>query len=112
MYLTRDSVLQTLRFAAESCARGSEIVFDFAVPDEALGEAERALRMTRAARVATIGEPWISYFDADVFAGALAAMGFSEAPSFGASEANERYFSGRTDALRFRGSARIMTARV
>jgi methyltransferase (TIGR00027 family) len=112
MYLTRDSVMQTLRFVAESCARGSEIVFDFSLPDKALGEAERALRTTRAERVAAIGEPWISYFDAEVLAGELAAMGFSEATSFGANEANERYFSGRTDTLRFCGSARIMTARV
>jgi methyltransferase (TIGR00027 family) len=112
MYLTRDSVMQTLRFVAGSCARGSEIVFDFSLPDEALGEAERALRTVRAKRVANIGEPWISQFDPDALAGELAAMGFSNASSFGAAEANERYFSGRTDTLRFRGSARIMTARV
>jgi O-methyltransferase involved in polyketide biosynthesis len=112
MYLTRDAVLQTLRFVAASCARASRIVFDFSLPDEALGEAERKARAARAARVAAIGEPWISHFDPEALAEALDAMGYSEAASFGAAEANARYFRGRTDRLSFRGSARIMTARV
>lgn len=112
MYLTRDAVMQTLRFVASSCARGSEIVFDYSLPDEALGEKERLARAKRAQRVAKIGEPWISYFDSAALVKDLTAMGFSQVTHFGAKEANERYFSGRTDGLGFRGSGRIMTARV
>ena len=112
MYLTRDAVMQTLRFVAGSCARGSEIVFDFSLPDEALGEAARTLRAQRAERVARIGEPWISYFDPASLAKDLTAMGFSQASSFGSNEANERYFANRTDGFSVRGSGRIMTARV
>ena len=112
MYLTHDAVMQTLRFVASSCARGSQIVFDFSVPDEALSELERMRRTKSAERVARIGEPWISHFDPAVLAKELTAMGFSEASSFGAIEANERYFANRTDSFRFRGSARLMTARV
>jgi methyltransferase (TIGR00027 family) len=112
MYLTEEAVMQTLRFVASSCAPGSEIVFDFSLPDHALTAAERTSRAARAKRVAAIGEPWISYFDAAALEDELDAMGFSEASSFGAAEANARYFRNRTDAFRFRGSARIMTARV
>ena len=112
MYLTRDAVTQTLRFVAESCARGSEMVFDFSLPDTALGEAERIARAKRAANVAKIGEPWISYFDPASLIKELTAMGFSTAHHFGANEANERYFSNRSDRFTLRGSARIMTARV
>lgn len=112
MYLTRDAVMQTLRFVAESCARGSEIVFDFSVPDEALGMMERLAREKRAQRVAGIGEPWISHFDPALLVKELTAMGYSRVNHFGADEANERYFANRADGFGFRGSARIMTALV
>jgi methyltransferase (TIGR00027 family) len=110
MYLTRDAVMQTLRFVAGSCAHGSEIVFDFALPDETLGEAERNARARRARRVAKLGEPWISQFDPASLARELTAMGFAHASSFGANEANKRYFSDRPDDFNMRGSGRIMTA--
>lgn len=112
MYLTREAVMQTLRFVAESCARGSEIVFDFSLPEQMLGEAERASRRKRAGHVASLGEPWISHFDPAALAAELSATGFSNVSHFGATEANARYFADRTDGFRFRGSARIMTARV
>lgn len=112
MYLTRDAVMHTLRFVADSCAPGSEIVFDFSLPEQALSTAERTGRAARAERVAAIGEPWISHFDPAALAEELDAMGYTEATSFGSAEANARYFRGRTDGFRFRGSARIMTARV
>jgi methyltransferase (TIGR00027 family) len=112
MYLTEDAVMQTLRFVAQSCARGTEIVFDFALPDEALGEAERTARAKWAQRVAQIGEPWISHFDPISLARQLTDTGFSEAGSLGATEANARYFADRTDGFRLRGSGRIMSARV
>ncbi len=111
-YLSRDAVMETLRFVAGSCAPGSEIVFDFSLPDEALSEVERLSRTKRTEFVAKLGEPWISHFDPASLEKALTAMGFSEANSVGATEANERYFADRTDTFRFRGSARIMTARI
>ncbi len=112
MYLTREAVMQTLGFVANACAPGSEIVFDFSLPDEALGTTERLARQKRAERVARIGEPWISYFDPPALVNDLTAMGYSQATHFGASEANTRYFANRSDGFGFRGAARIMTARV
>ena len=112
MYLTRDAVMQTLRFVAQSCAKESEIVFDFAPPDEALGDGERAFRDRRAQRVAAIGEPWITSFDPDRLAKELADIGFSHVSSIGAAEANRLYFANRADRFAFRGSTRILTARL
>ena len=112
MYLTRDAVMQSLRFVAQSCARGSEIVFDFSLPDALLGEAERLARARRAEYVAGIGEPWISTFDPATLIGDLTALGFTQVQHMGAPEANERYFANRSDNFGWRGSARIMTARV
>jgi methyltransferase (TIGR00027 family) len=112
MYLTRAAVVQTLQFVAAACARGTEIVFDFSVPDAALAAGERTARTRLAQYVAGIGEPWLSHFDPDEFARELGALGFAQADHFGSDEANRRYFAGRTDGLHVRGSARMMTARV
>ena len=112
IYLTRDAAMQTLRFEAKSCARGSEIVFDFSVPDEALSELERDSRAKHANSVAKVGEPWISHFDPAALAGELTALGYSHAESLGSTELNARYFAGRADGFRLYGSGRIMTARV
>ena len=112
VYLTRDAVMQTLRFVAESCARGSEIVFDFGVPDAALDELERKRRAEQARGVAAVGEPWISYFDPQALAEDMRAMGYSDAMSSGTKELNARYFALRTDGFGLYGSGRIMSARV
>ena len=112
IYLTRPAVMDTLGFVSKSCARGSEIVFDFAPPPESLDEAERRSHEAAAARVARIGEPWISYFDPDVLSSEMRAMGYSQTRVLAAAEANDLYFKGRDDGFRVRGPGRIMAARV
>jgi methyltransferase (TIGR00027 family) len=110
IYLTKEAVAETLRFVGRSCAGGSQIVFDFAVPDDLLSETERSRREKRARTVSAAGEPWISHFDPGTLAADLLGMGFNQAASFGADDANERYFTGRTDGFRVVGSGRIMQA--
>lgn len=110
IYLTRDAVFETLRFVTASCASGSRIVFDFALPDEQLDDRELSARTSRAALVSKAGEPWISYFDADALTGDLLGMGFARASTIGPNEANERYFTGRSDGLQVTGSGRMMLA--
>lgn len=104
--------METLGFVAKSCARGSEIVFDFAPPPESLETLERRAHEAAAARVASIGEPWISYFDPDELAAQMRSMGYSQTRVLAAAEANELYFKGRADGFRVRGSGRLMAARV
>ncbi len=112
IYLTRPAVMDTLAFFAGSCARGSEIVFDFAPPLESLDALERRAHEAMAARVASIGEPWISYFDPDELSARMRAMGYSRTRVLAADEANHLYFKGRGDGFQVRGSGRIMAARV
>jgi hypothetical protein len=50
-------VRDTLKFVA-SLPRGTEIVFDYAIPPAALGERDRARHDEAARLVATRGEPW------------------------------------------------------
>ncbi len=111
VYLTKAAVMETLKFVA-ALSPGSEIVFDYGVPSSALGEKDRLGREARGRHVASIGEPWLTYFDPVSLAGDLRRMGFRLVEDFGPKEANERYFKGRTDGLYIRGSGRLMTARV
>ncbi len=111
IYLTADAVRETSRFAA-SCAKGSGLVFDFAPPAAELGEQERSAVTARAAQLAKIGEPWLSYFSPGPLADELRALGFSSAESTGAAELNRRYFAGRRDGFRLYGSGRMMSAQV
>jgi methyltransferase (TIGR00027 family) len=110
IYLTREAVFETLRFVARSCAPGSEITFDFALPDAELTDRERSLRNAGAQRVADAGEPWITYFNADDLATELRGVGFAGTVSLDSDAINARYFSGRTDNFRVSGPGRIMTA--
>ncbi len=110
IYLTQQAVFETLRFVALSCAPGSEITFDFAVPDAELTERERSLRNAGAARVAEAGEPWISYFNPAELATNLRRIGFARAVSLDSEALNARYFSERLDGFRVTGSGHMMTA--
>jgi methyltransferase (TIGR00027 family) len=113
MYLNRDAAMQTLRFVAQTCARGSRIVFDFSVPDAMLHPSERMRRDWRAQKVAEMGEPWISRFDPASLADDLLAMGFTTAVPVAPQGINDRYFHARDDGLRVVGSSgQIMTARL
>ena len=100
-YLTRDSVMRTLGFVASAMPPGSEIVFSYTTARSALAE-----------RTAALGEPWLTLFDPPSLIADLTDIGFADATDFGPEQANERYFSRRTDGLRLRGSGRMMAARV
>lgn len=112
IYLTRPAVMDTLGFVAKRCAKGSRIVFDFGLPDEAIDDAERKSRAESAARVAAAGEPWITYFDPAELSAGMRAMGFRETRVLATEEANDLYFKGRTDGFRLYGSGRLMCAAV
>ncbi|MER5639818.1 class I SAM-dependent methyltransferase [Kitasatospora sp. NPDC002227] len=90
-YLTREAVLGTLRLIA-ALPGGAQVVFDYAEPVEALSPEYRARREAAAARVAAIGEPWLTHFGVAELAGELAALGFAETEDLGPGELAVRYF--------------------
>ncbi|MFI7665500.1 class I SAM-dependent methyltransferase [Nocardia sp. NPDC049526] len=75
MYLTRDTILDTLRFVADQ-ATPVRLVFDYLYPASASTGAEMDLRTARADLVASIGEPWLSFFTSDEIADVLREAGF------------------------------------
>ena len=110
IYLSKEAVAGTLR--AIAAVKGSQLVFDFAPPSDAIGERERASRERSAARVAKAGEPWINYYDPGSLAQEMRAAGYSTARYFGSEDMNQRYFRNRSDGFRLYGSGRMMTAQV
>jgi methyltransferase (TIGR00027 family) len=109
VYLTREAVLDTLRFVA-SLPAGSSITFDYGLPVSLLNPVERALRAVLEQQITEQGEPWITYFEPAELQAALHQLGFQSARDFGAEELNDRYLARRKDGLRTGSSFRMMIA--
>jgi O-methyltransferase involved in polyketide biosynthesis len=73
-------------------------VFDYADPTELLSPEMRAAHDKRAAHVATIGEAWKTYFEAEKLRVQLNAVGFNEVEDLGPRQIAARYFPRRAAA--------------
>ena len=111
-YLTREAVLNTLREIASATAPGTELVVQFIVPAATLSREEGNLVTAAAARAATMGEPWLSFFAPDDLETNMTQIGFDQIVHFGAEEATKQYLLGRTDGLALPGFFRMIKARV
>ena len=89
-YLTRDAIAGTLRYLA-GLAGGSQVVFDYADPPASLPVRQRLAHEIRARRVASVGEPWRSYFTPDDIAADLRGMGFTDIEDLGPVDIGVRY---------------------
>lgn len=111
-YLTQKTALETLRSIAETMQPGSEVVFDYAEP---VGNHEPSHRIgftAMAERVASLGEPFRSFFEPVPLARELAAMGFSHIDDFDSEALNKLYFADREDGLMLRGRGHLVKARI
>jgi methyltransferase (TIGR00027 family) len=100
-YLEVPAIRETFRFVASHPA--SELVFDFGSRPESLSFAGRMVFRMIAARVASVGEPFKTFFEPQDLARTMRECGFSAVDVLSPDELNRRYFSGRTDALRLGG---------
>jgi methyltransferase (TIGR00027 family) len=101
-YLTEDAIFSTLRLIA-GLPGGSHVVFDYSDPPETLSPELRAYHDSRAARVKSLGEEWVSYFEAEPLRTKLLAVGFSEVEDLGPQQIVSRYFPGAPPARLDRG---------
>ncbi len=108
-YLESATVIETLEVLA-SLPAGVEIVFDYGPPPHSLTGLLRAAYKMRAAKVAALGEPWVSGFDPRNLIDSLAQLGFDRIEDLGPEELNARYFGGRDDGLRIL-AGRVMRVR-
>jgi methyltransferase (TIGR00027 family) len=102
MYVTRGTVMSTMKYVASSIHRGSGIVFDYAISPSA---PSTLMRIAAAA-----GEPWQTFFDRSTLTDELKALGFECVEDVGPEEINARLFADRADGLRVAGFGRLITA--
>ncbi|HYW66594.1 MAG TPA: SAM-dependent methyltransferase [Candidatus Dormibacteraeota bacterium] len=103
-YLTEQAVFSTLQFIAR-LPGGAQVVFDYGNPPASGLDRDRnaATQEALAARVASVGEAFKSYFETDALHGKLMALGFREVEDLGPALIRERYFANRGDSLPDRG---------
>jgi methyltransferase (TIGR00027 family) len=101
-YLTREAFRATVGLLG-SFARGSEVVFDYSLPREALGEREKLMLDSMADRVRLAGEPFKLFLMPEELSGELAAVGLRVVEDLDGTAMTRRLFEGRTDGLGLRG---------
>ena len=102
MYLKEDAIDAVLRSVA-AFPELSEIVLTFVTPP---GDSPSLL----AQRTASLGEPWLSYFEPDVLEAKLRGAGFSKVEFLTPTEAEARYFGQRPADLPVPKRTNILSA--
>lgn len=108
-YLTDAAVFETLTYIAR-LSGGAQVIFDYANPrsDAAPGSTgHEAL----AARVASIGEAFQSFFETDVLTSRLLAMGFTDIEDWGPAQIAAHFAPGRVGAPSNRGGHILRASR-
>ena len=99
-YLTQEAISDTLRQIFEFAPEGSQIVFDYAIPDSLLSESGKQTIDELRKYTKKRGEPLISYFDPNKLELMLRDLGYSILEHLNVDEQNKRYFDGNVDGYR------------
>jgi methyltransferase (TIGR00027 family) len=91
VYLNKRSFRATLSAIAQ--VPGGEVVFDYGEPPGSYSGDRREALEARMARVALLGEPWLSFFTPVELSAELQKLGFSEIDDLGPHEIALRYLS-------------------
>jgi methyltransferase (TIGR00027 family) len=110
-YLTREAALATLALIG-ALPGGGEVVFDYSDPPATLAHEARAAQAERARQVASVGEPFLTYFEPADLHAELAARGLSQIEDLGPQALVSRYFrpGAEPDPARTRGGHVLFAA--
>jgi methyltransferase (TIGR00027 family) len=98
-YLTRDAVFKNLRSLPSLAAPGSEIIFDYSIPDVLINSKELK-RVNKARRLfAHHGEPVITHLDPHTLVTEMEVLGLELIENLSPNEQKVRYFANRKDNL-------------
>jgi methyltransferase (TIGR00027 family) len=101
-YLSKEAVIATFAEIRSICPE-SAIAFDYALPRDALPDAEKVTFDALSVGVDWEGEPFRSFFRPESLAKDLKAVGFRRLERPTADEINARYFRDRLDGLEVSG---------
>jgi len=101
-YLKQEAVVATLTFIA-GLPNGAHVVFDYSDPPARLSPDQRARHEKHATHVASLDEPWITYFEAEKLQAKLRALAFIEIEDLGPAQIAARYFPTRFGPFPNRG---------
>jgi len=110
-YLTEEAAWSTLGYIA-GIPGGEHVVFDYSDPPGTLAPERRAYHDRHAARVESLGEAWVTYFEAAALRTRLEALGFTEVEDLGPAQIAARYFALRAAAQRERGGHIVRASRL
>jgi methyltransferase (TIGR00027 family) len=111
MYLSHETIHETLRFVAQSMV-SSAIVFDYLNVPARWDLLRRWGLKVVMRRVAAAGEPWHTFFSPAQLLGELRGLGFATVRDFGGDEINARLFNHAGARLRVGGFGRVVLARI
>jgi methyltransferase (TIGR00027 family) len=103
-YLTTEGFRATMRLLARF-KTGSEVVFDYSQPREALPPVEQLMLDSLSARVALAGEPFQLFFTPAQLVEELEWLGLRVVEDLDSTALTARYLAGRKDGLLLRGKA-------
>jgi methyltransferase (TIGR00027 family) len=112
LYLSRETVLSTLRSVATYATPGSELVFDYRISDELLSANAKKTREKIRKFTARRGEPLKSTFDPSALLEEASRLGFEVAEHLSPEEQWTRYFAKRNDGLRPIASSSFLHLRI
>jgi O-methyltransferase involved in polyketide biosynthesis len=99
MYLTRDAIAGTLAMAGR-CAPGTELIAEYAVPDDLQDDRGREYVRLVAPALAERGEPWLTFLRPAEMTALLNDHGFADVTHAGPRDMVDAGLWARSDALR------------
>lgn len=100
MYLTPETVMNTIKSVASSTSAGTQIVFDYIVSPSSLSFLRRLVLDKLTNRMAAREESWQGFFDPLSLPESLRAAGFDHIEDSGPEQINKRFFKNRPDNLK------------
>lgn len=110
MYLTTQTVTQTLQCVADATVAGGGIAFDYITPPTRQTISQRLRWLLLRGWLSAIGEPWKGFFTPEALRDALKTQGFTSILDMGSDDINGLYFNVQPGGLAVSGPGRLMCA--
>lgn len=111
-YLSKDETRATLASIANVASSGSELVFDYLMPDSCLGEKDRDSVKQLKEYTKRSAEPILGAFNPDEMSQLVSELGYDVVENLSAADLEQRYLQQHPDKLQIFGAAACMRCKV